>query len=112
MHHNVMRKELRLLQFLVKRPCPITKPKREKSDSVNDHELFNSYQYKDMSLIAQDLTSKQNYSQDLVKEEEYTLEYLNNSKKCARLVIFWKPFDDTFYGTLLNDKTSDCKAPE
>lgn len=81
------------------------------SNAVNDHQLFKSYEFKDILKISSELAVENDFSDELIQKEEHILEHLDGSK-CARLIIFQRPIDDTYYGTLLHNKTSECKKPE
>lgn len=81
------------------------------SNAVNDHQLFKAYEFKDILKISSELAVESNFSDELTKKEEHILEHLD-VPKCARLIIFQRPIDDTYYGTLLHDKHSECKKPE
>lgn len=105
--------EFNLLQFLTTTTAfRLQEPSKEKPGTINDHELFNSYQYKDVNEIAKDLTHTQNDSPEIIKEAEYIFEHLDELNRCARLIIFRRPFCETFFGTLINGKNADCKTPE
>lgn len=81
------------------------------SNTINDHEMFRSYGYKDITMLAKEPNDEDSICEDMVKFEEYNIDHLDNSN-CARIVIFHKAVDNTYYGTLLHSKESECLKPE
>ena len=112
-HSNEHFKKFKLLNFIEANNypsvMPIPKPIIEDGPGIQF-----VLEHKDTMSLLKDMSNKVNNSEDYVKVEEHTLEYITHpmSGRVWRMVILWRPSDNTYHGTLLNNTTDQVSKPE
>lgn len=86
---------------------------RVKSTKLNDQSRVpkHEFEFKDITQLATTPTVSNDKTYELIKVEEYTMEFLEMT--CAnitKLIIFLRPFDDIYFGNLANSKNIDVRT--
>ncbi|OTF77207.1 Spt20 domain containing protein [Euroglyphus maynei] len=106
-------KEFRLLNFLkIKKPTTSFVNKMKPNPLAIESQMkIMQTQYKDVQKLAKQLTEpKDSQSNELVKTEEYRMEFLDATGTIITLTIFRRPYDDVYFGNIVNMKNGDTKS--
>ncbi|XP_027203874.1 uncharacterized protein LOC113797657 isoform X2 [Dermatophagoides pteronyssinus] len=108
-------KEFRLLNFLkIKKPLSssfIIPKMKPNPIAIESQMKIMQTEYKDVEKLAKQLTEpKDCQSNELIKTEEYRMEFLDTTGTIITLTIFRRPYDDVYFGNIVNVKNGDSKS--
>ncbi|XP_046920281.2 uncharacterized protein LOC124500268 isoform X1 [Dermatophagoides farinae] len=111
---NDQSKEFRLLNFLkTKKPTTFIQQKMKPNSAAIESQMkIMQTEYKDVEKLAKQLIEPKDCQSnvELMKTEEYRMEFLDTTGTIITLTIFRRPYDDVYFGNIINMKNGDSKS--